>query len=324
MPSCGQSRPRVIRFFCFAPIVALTLAACELFADLAPLPERCPQVQAVETPTVVANQRLFFVLVAGTDQYEAYRHQAATILSNVFTEVLGPGDQVMAAWMEVEGRTTDDIIFFNTPVATVPLPSLDLEPTAVLIPTYTPEPTPETSLAQRAYQDCIQEIEATNEAIPTAHYCQTLMPLRLTQQAQIDQYEQRQQQEIDIVVNSIQEAILGSTENRVSVFEALEITSDIFAQVCASDSDRDCMLFIFSNMQEWRSETPPDVAIDFSHNRVAIVLLDCMFFIHECETRVETWRNHFSNYNPQSTCFFNQQNTVPLLIDYVEEQQCNN
>jgi len=273
------------------------------------------------------------VLVEGSEEYTQFRDQGADVLTEVFGNVIQPGDKIATIWMEVSNLGNDDALFYRDEVAWLPTPSLADEPKPNLISTPTPINHSAAVTAQQQHQNEVSEIERENKKILKAHNCQHVLPTRIANNQAIANWNSDQDEEISRVITGFSQGIDTVNPDVMSVFEALELASEIFQSVCEEGIYDDCQLIIVSSMIDWRTnieggevrEMIEDMEIDFSNISISVVWLECKFFTdlfqNKCGTRLETWQEHFASFGATekkgNIVFLNQDNVVAELVDYL-------
>jgi hypothetical protein len=293
----------------------------------------CETIQAKPTPNIDDVHRYYLVLVEGSVEYESYRDQGIKVLQDVFSTVLEPGDHISAIWMEVSNLGTDEALFHNKDVNSIPTPILapTTEPTFILIPTPLLEEATDASRLQ--HEKLVDDVMKKNELIRQSHYCASIFPVIEANNQLIEDWETKTQKEILVNVTDFSDRSKDSNPDYMSVFEALDLASEIFEEVCTDSLYNDCQLIIVSNMVDWRStltsplvtETIQDMQIDFSLVSVSIIWPDCTFFADEfksqCNARKEVWTPHFNSFGATeergNLVFMNLDNAKEKLITFV-------
>ncbi len=293
----------------------------------------CLPIDVLPTPIIDDSYRYYVILVEGSEEYIEYRDKGSEILADVLSEVLEPGDQVTAIWMEISNNRTDEAIFFSSEIEQVPIPDITHESRPNLTPSPTPLLIDAPTTSKQQHQNEIDEIQRNNSRIEEEHNCEYVYPLRKNNNDNLANWQESQAMVISQEISKFQNHISSIQPDVMSVFEALHLASDIFADVCDQGIYDDCQLIIVSNMGDWRSifdsgeikYQVQEMNIDFSNVSVSVIWLECKFFsdlfLNKCKTRLNTWVEHFSSFNASedqgNLIFLNQDNIVDRLVRYL-------
>jgi hypothetical protein len=306
----------------------LLVSACGVF-DLnqtgKPLPN-CAQVNQAVVNQFSKQKHLIIVLIEGNKEYQQDLADQSFDLEKVFLETLEPGDRLIGIWMEVSNLTIQEALFFNQEVEILPVPILSEEPGPTLLALPETTRTPSESGRHQSENDQ-QEHDQENRRIATEHFCNEVLPLRISQNKKTNEFNVNQDAEIDKVVNNFVSALQTENPNVMSVFEALGLASSIFSELCKLDMYETCSLLILSDMQDWREDNSEgeitqeiiDLSINLEGINIGTIWTTCPLFVGPCAARRAAWEEHFRKFKNEEVIFFSSNSNQTDIIKFLVE-----
>lgn len=312
-------------------VILTTLVGCQLLGDAKEELAICP------TPTVEELQlnspgQLFYFLVAGKKDYESYRKEISeTIIPNTLSKSLSQNDTVILAWIEADGDgTLLNSIPFNGKVIPIDTPVKLDEGSLELIPVYTPDPSLIPGPKKDKIEAEITETVQNNQQLSSDYFCNTVVPLRLTEQESVEEWKENQNNEINKIVDGFQQALNTNTNYQVGLLEAIKLSESVIQSECSDDKKySDCTVLMFSNI-----DNPNEIissTVNYSYSNLAIIMLNCNFWIDQqggpkCKSTRDAIYEALSSQSgaPKSICFFSKEDVNQTLAEYLRSKKCNN
>jgi len=310
-----------IRYMTIAMMGTFILLACisnvVVTSTVDPPSTTTPCPEMFWTPPVEHRPIFYFFLIDGTLLYYQNNHitDARSVLKLSLSEILYTGDRVVLGWINNDTiyYGIEKTIFYNS-VFVVEAKKISLTPT------FPPTPNLQSS-TETATPTSIGQLRQT-EVVKTVDAAKQIEQESI--QKSINEYlcqRGRTIAEID-KINQIVDAIRTESRKKFSqeisdkfpsdsqfedqinnpVFESIATTANFVNQECSLSIYSNCVLVIFSDLEDFRYTYPSDEVPQSNlagNIDIVAVIYDCQFAT-ACETKINKWTDHFSFFDARS------------------------
>lgn len=265
---------------------------------------------------------LVVIVLDTAGEYLNYSTPSIDLISNILPRVLDAGDKVVIIQMGT-GSYANAVLFERT-VQTTISPLIYLPPTQypTQLPTTPARVTPgnemELVAATMTARAQIAAIKATATEAQFTYNC------AFTQykdyHAQATQFATQLEEAKKEFISDLTQNTSGSNSNVTpvpnQVFESLDVAELVLDNDCSKFSQ--CKLVIFSDLEEWRTETPDYLSISLGNTDVLSVMLNCEdLYQSTCQTTQVIWTDIFASLGVNAVTFTGSRNAETKLIEFL-------
>lgn len=306
----GALGPKVVDVASTAVVTTSTQRMCGL--------DSFTPITATPTPP-----SLVVIVLDTSGKYSDYSTPSVDLISNMLPTVLNAGDKVVIIQMGTGSYA--NAVLFERIVQPTTNPMIYLPPTQY--PTLTPTVHVRITPAGGELQMAAATVTAHAQFVAakaTATEMQFMYNCALAQykdyRIQATQYATQLERAKKDFISDL--ALNISTSNVTpipnQVFESLDVAELVLDNDCSKFSQ--CKLVIFSDLEEWRTETPNYLSISLKKADVLSVMLNCEnTFQSTCQTTQITWANIFTSLGAKTITFSGSRNAETKLIEFLRK-----